>query len=208
MSNNPIFQRLPCIFYIVRHGQTEWNVTKKFQGQADIPLNFIGQSQAQKVAREFRNINFSTVFSSDLLRAKKTAEILNKERQLTIKSTALLRERYFGILQGKKRKELSDDLKQLLKDLFQGKKVSEDMESNEELSSRIIQFLRQTALAYLGKKVLLVTHAGPIIHFLQKMDYFPEQRIKIDNLAYVIVKSDGVEFKIESVHGIKGVDRK
>ena len=90
-----------CTLYIVRHGETEWNVKKIIQGNEDIPLNKKGESQAKELAKKLRHIKFDVIFSSDLIRAKRTAEIINIEKKLIVQTTKALKERYFGKYQGK-----------------------------------------------------------------------------------------------------------
>ncbi|MBP7248292.1 MAG: histidine phosphatase family protein, partial [Negativicutes bacterium] len=60
--------------YLVRHGQTEWNKQKRYQGSKDIGLDNTGLDQAEKLAEKLKNIQWSKVYSSDLQRARKTAE--------------------------------------------------------------------------------------------------------------------------------------
>ena len=82
--------------FVVRHGQTEWNVLKKMQGSADIELNEKGLSQAQDTADMLSSETFDVIFSSALKRAKQTAEIINNSRGLNIIFDDRLRERNFG----------------------------------------------------------------------------------------------------------------
>ena len=70
--------------YVVRHGQTKWNVLKKMQGSADIPLNECGKKQAYQTKLNLENINFDIIICSPLIRAKQTAEIINSDRNLEI----------------------------------------------------------------------------------------------------------------------------
>ena len=72
-----------CI-YFVRHGQTDWNFLRKFQGQQDIPLNDLGRRQAQAVSERLRRISFDVLYSSDLSRAYETAEMINAHHRLPI----------------------------------------------------------------------------------------------------------------------------
>ena len=64
--------------YLVRHGQTESNVNKKFQGLTDVPLNAIGLEQAEKVGKHLSQYSFAKIYSSPLTRAKTTAEEISK----------------------------------------------------------------------------------------------------------------------------------
>lgn len=88
--------------YLVRHGQTDWNIKKQSQGVADIELNATGIAQAEKLAQEIkhRGLKFDAVYASPLRRAKKTAEIItNGEYSLIFDNR--LKERSYGELEGK-----------------------------------------------------------------------------------------------------------
>jgi broad specificity phosphatase PhoE len=74
-----------CTIYLTRHGETEWNEKKLIQGHTDIPLNTKGKKQAKLLGKQLKDIDFDVVFSSDLLRAKNSAEIIIKEKMTVIK---------------------------------------------------------------------------------------------------------------------------
>src|SRR5690242_19637486 len=80
-----------------RHGQTEWNMQGRFQGQTDIPLDEIGQQQAERAARLLAALQPSAIFSSDLIRAAATAAPLARLTGLTVTLDKDLRERYGGL---------------------------------------------------------------------------------------------------------------
>lgn len=82
--------------YFVRHGETAWNKEKKIQGRSDIPLNEYGKELAEITAEAIKDIPFDIVYSSPLKRARETANILTKERNLTIHENPLLLEMSFG----------------------------------------------------------------------------------------------------------------
>src|SRR3989344_8043224 len=122
-------------FYLVRHGETEYNVKKIIQGQSDSPLTKKGIEEVKNVAKKLKGIKFDYVFSSDLLRAKRTAEIIALEHKLEIQTNKLLRERRFGNLEGKSNSELKwekrfDNLTNEQKYTY---KHSPDIESDEEI---------------------------------------------------------------------------
>ena len=197
-----------CTFYIVRHGQSEWNVKELLQGHTDIPLNKTGEKQARQLAKKLNQINFAMVFSSDLLRAKRTAELIVLEKKIAIKTTKALRERYFGRFEGIKWREnkeyqvLINNFLNLSKEERYKKKPYEGTESDEELISRFITFLREVAVAYRNKNVLVVTHGGVMRAFLNHLG----NNLKpgsINNTAYLIIDSDGVDFFIRETCGIE-----
>src|SRR3990167_4625255 len=94
-----------CTIYVVRHGESEWNVKGLIQGQSDSPLTQSGERQAFLLAKELKNIKFGAVFSSDLVRAKRTADMIALERSLAIQTSKALIERNFGKLEGKSGKQ-------------------------------------------------------------------------------------------------------
>ena len=67
------------MIYVVRHGQTDWNLEGRFQGRIDIPLNEKGKSQAKKTKEKLEGIKFDKVFSSPLKRALETAKNITDE---------------------------------------------------------------------------------------------------------------------------------
>jgi broad specificity phosphatase PhoE len=83
-----------------RHGQTEWNVQRRFQGQSDIPLDEIGQHQAERAARLLAALQPCAIFSSDLIRATATAAPLARLTGLTVTLDKELRERHGGLWEG------------------------------------------------------------------------------------------------------------
>lgn len=85
---------------IIRHGETDWNVERRIQGQTDIPLNETGRAQALAMAFNAAHHNFDAIYSSDLMRASDTAKLLATRRGLDVKTLPQLRERHYGIFQG------------------------------------------------------------------------------------------------------------
>jgi probable phosphoglycerate mutase len=83
-----------------RHGQTRWNAERRFQGQTDIPLDDVGQQQAERAARLLAAFQPSAIFSSDLIRASATAAPLARLTGLTVTLDKDLRERYGGLWEG------------------------------------------------------------------------------------------------------------
>ena len=88
-------------FTLVRHGQTDWNVSRRYQGQQDIPLNAEGLQQAHTLALMMKEEVFNAIYSSDLQRAMQTALILQEGRGVTLIADARLREITFGEWEGK-----------------------------------------------------------------------------------------------------------
>lgn len=202
-----------CTLYLVRHGETEWNKSGIVMGQSDSPLTEAGLEQARATAQELKDVPFDAIFSSDLHRACRTAEILKLERQLVIQTSKALRERTCGSWEGKSGEEygknfqrLFDRLNQLSEKEQKEFKLAGDIESDEEVISRFITQLREIAVAYPDKTVLVVTHGGCIRTFLMHVGYVRYGELPVgsfSNAGYAKILSDGVDFFIKEVKGIK-----
>lgn len=197
-----------CTFYIVRHGQTEWNVKRIIQGRYDSPLTKIGLNQIDVLAQELKELKFDAAFSSDLLRAKRTAEIIALEHNLAVETTKHLRERDFGIFDGKPTDLIRSHEKlidKLSDEERKTRKPWEGFESDEEVIGRIFTFLRETAVAFSSKKVLVVTHSVVIRVILIHLGFATYKTLPpgtVENTAYIKLLSDGVDFFIDETKGI------
>lgn len=202
MNNNKF-----CTIYLVRHGETEGNLKKMYIGHIDSPLTDNGILDLKKFAQELKDIHFDAVFSSDLLRAKRSAQILLLERKLEIITAKNLREKYFGALEGKTADEFKKQFSVLIqayerlsdKEKKTFKYVS-DMETDEQAVSRVLTFLREIATAYLGKTVLVVSHGSIMRSLLIHLGFGNYKELypgKIKNGAYIKLLSEGIEFFIK-----------
>jgi probable phosphoglycerate mutase len=90
----------PTRLCLVRHGETEWNAGKRIQGQIDVPLSAHGHSQARATGNTLRDEDLVAIYSSDLARARQTAEAVAHLAQLPVQLEPGLRERHFGLFQG------------------------------------------------------------------------------------------------------------
>ena len=91
---------------LLRHGRTEWNATRRYQGQADPPLDEVGRAQAIEVAALIAAMRPDLLISSDLQRARQTAEMVASLTGLPLSLDARLRERHLGHWQGLTREEV------------------------------------------------------------------------------------------------------
>ena len=202
-----------CTLYLVRHGETEWNKKGIVMGQSDSPLTEAGVEQAKTTAQELKDIHFDVIFSSDLHRAQRTAEIIKLERQLAVQTSKALRERTYGSWEGKMGKDyrknfqhLFDKVKTLSEKEAKSFKFTDDIESDEEVIGRFITQLREIAVAYPSKTVLVVTHGGCIRTFLMHTGFVKWGELPVgsfSNAGYAKIQSDGVDFFIKEVKGIK-----
>jgi len=189
-----------CTIYLTRHGETEWNEKKLIQGHTDIPLNEKGKKQAKLLGKQLKDIDFDVVFSSDLLRAANSAEIIFKEKDMDVIKIKALRERFFGRFEGKSLGEMRKAFGEVMLVTKEKQKKLKiyDVENDEEIISRLIPFMKKTAKQYIGKKILMVTHGGLLRAFLSYVNYeVPEYSDRpMKNTGYLIIESDGNKFEI------------
>src|SRR5690625_6467411 len=104
-------------FWLIRHGETAWNAKQRLQGWVNIPLNDKGREQAQNLQRYFQNKKICSLFdmaiSSDLDRALETATIALQHTDLPILQDKRLRERSYGIYEGKHWRNLMRPIEQI-----------------------------------------------------------------------------------------------
>jgi broad specificity phosphatase PhoE len=203
-----------CTFYIVRHGESEHNVNEIMQGHSDSPLTPKGREQAKGRARDFKDIIIDKVFASDLIRAQRTAEIIGIEKSLEVNTTKILRERFFGSYEGHPISEFTEKTKHLLEKLKilseaekQDFKYEQDSgyESNNEIAERMLTFLRETAVVYPGKTILVVSHGSIMRALLMRLGVATYDQLvpkDIEHLAYIKLKTDGVDFFVEDLQDI------
>lgn len=149
---------------ITRHGKTDWNVLGKIQGQTDIELNDVGRKQAEETGKLIKNENINLIITSPLKRAKETAQIINKNFNVTIIEDCRLMERKFGQSEGLTK----NDIRQLkennheINDVWNYNKNIEfnGMEKMQDFCNRIYKFLDDVIKKYKEKNILLVTHGG------------------------------------------------
>lgn len=147
--------------YIIRHGETEWNKQMKLQGRSDIPLNEYGRELAKITANALADRQFDIVYSSPLIRAYETAQILVGDRQVEIIKDDDITEISFGVDEGVESKKLGSHFKNFF---FAPDKYvpSEGGETYEALCERAGRFLnnRIYPLKDTDKSVLVVAHGA------------------------------------------------
>ncbi|MDP1614121.1 MAG: histidine phosphatase family protein [Sulfuritalea sp.] len=149
-------------FCLIRHGETDWNSAKRIQGQIDIELNAAGVAQASALRPGLAEHSFAAIYSSDLLRAWRTAEIATSGRGLAVAPAPTLRERHFGVLQGVTSHEARERHPEVHRH-HQARTPDYDYETGESLlvfAARVTAGLDELARRHAGQKVLAFTHGG------------------------------------------------
>ena len=138
---------------LVRHGETDWNLERRYQGHLDSPLNDAGRAQAGAVAEELAAEPVDAVYSSDLGRARATAEVIAARLGLPVQDDPGLREVDVGSWAGLTRDEVAQRF---------GEGTTHDGESREEHRDRIVAAVRRIAARHPDGCVVLVSHGGSI----------------------------------------------
>ena len=173
--------------YVVRHGETIWNVEKKVQGITDIPLTDKGRSEARELQELISTLNIDVVISSPLERARETAKILVNSC-LPINTDDRIKERDWGMNEG----DLIDTVDSWdCWDVILNTKV-QNIECIQDFMYRVSEFIEDIKIRYKDKNVLIVTHSAVsrVIHYL--LGTIPEDanlsRISIPNLRIIEYK--------------------
>lgn len=148
--------------YVIRHGQTDWNVAGKCQGMTDIELNSTGIKQAEQARNEITNYKIDLIICSPLKRARKTAEIINEVTNCKIISDERIIERCVGEIEGTTKEKwnsiIGDDV-----DIVNNYNLNydkQDIEPIQTVCKRVWDLLDEIKEKYKDKNVLLVTHGG------------------------------------------------
>ena len=153
-----------------RHGQTEWNAERRFQGHSDVPLNAAGREQAQDAARYLAAMHPSAIFSSDLARASETAEYLAQLTGLAVQLDKDLRERGGGSWEG-----LTDAEIRASYPAEYATWTPRDGEPIDVVADRAAAALRRIADGLDGSLAVLVSHGAAINLGISRLLGLPER---------------------------------
>jgi broad specificity phosphatase PhoE len=138
---------------VARHGETDWNLERRWQGWADPPLNENGRAQARELAAQLAEVPFDAVYSSDLRRAHETAEIVAAPHGVPVIADARLREVDVGSWSGLLHTEVAERYPD---------GVRTDGETPEQHAERVRKAVEEIARENDGRRILIVTHGGSI----------------------------------------------
>jgi broad specificity phosphatase PhoE len=148
--------------YLARHGESDWNVERRWQGHADRPLTERGREQAARLAERLADVELDAIYASDLRRAWETAEAVARSRGIEVVRLPELREVDVGSWCGFTR----DECAELYPDAFArwqaGGSGWDNGESYEDMGERIVAAIRRLAVEHAGGTILVVSHGGPI----------------------------------------------
>jgi probable phosphoglycerate mutase len=152
----------PTRICLVRHGETEWNAERRIQGQIDIALNANGLRQAAGAGRWLKTAGIVALYSSDLKRARMTAEEIGSALGLTPTFVPEMRERRYGIFEGLTYAEAQEKYPDGYA-AFEGRNAHYNFENGESLVDmfvRVSSKLQDIAARHQGQNVAVVLHGG------------------------------------------------
>ena len=159
--------------YLIRHGETEWNLNGRWQGHADVPLNPLGVRQAQLVAHRFlsEQLQVDALYSSDLDRAYQTARAIGNTMKLELQALPELREIDVGRWSGLTYEEIRIHYPDEIAMIEQGHDIPRGGgESLAALRRRIVAAVESLVARHPHATLALVTHGGSIRMLLAHAD--------------------------------------
>ena len=147
---------------LARHGQSDWNAARRWQGHADRPLTELGRAQAAALAERLGEIDLDAVYSSDLRRAYETAKAVADSKGLKVRTSRDLREVDVGSWSGLTLEEARERFTQGYERWVVGEPGWTDGETYEEMAERVLGAVWRIIRAHAGGTALVVSHGGPI----------------------------------------------
>ena len=182
--------------FLIRHGETDWNVEGRYQGQADPPLNDRGLRQAHELGDKLASVNLDLLYTSPLLRSEQTAQIISRKLAIPFYKD----ERLMEINQGKWQTRLRSEIEALYPDLFRRWETEPwevtppGGESLEQVGQRVFAAIDELLQKHSGKRIGIVSHRIPIALIkmrFQGLDPDVVRLLKLSNAYYeeIIVKN-------------------
>lgn len=179
---------------LIRHGETEWTVTKRYQGISDIPLNSEGIRQARKIARALRSYRPTRLYTSTLRRARQTVKEVAARFRLRAVADPRLNEIDFGKWEGVFYRQLAEDEGIEFRKWREGKiRKPPGGESVDSLSRRVNSFLKEILRRHPEETVAVISHGGPIKMFLFKVlksEHSSIWSFRIDPASISLIEGD------------------
>lgn len=147
---------------LARHGESDWNRERRWQGHADRPLTDRGREQARALAARLADFRLDAVYASDLLRARATAEAVTAPRGLEVQTVPELREVDVGSWSGATRDEARVLFPEDYARWLEGGPGWRDGESYQAMSERVLAAVWKIVATHEDGRVLVVSHGGPI----------------------------------------------
>lgn len=178
--------------YLVRHGETTWNLESRYQGHTDVELSDKGLYQGELLGKKMAKVKLDAIYASDLSRAYQTAQCVAKHHQLAVNKDPLMRELHFGEWEGLTYKEIKEKYGDLAHQWFYNP-VDLQIPKGEhfrDLATRAKNVVDKLLDEHQDEHILVVSHGGTIrtiICNLLEIDLKKMWAIKQDNTAVNII---------------------
>ena len=197
--------------YIVRHGETEWNVIKRFQGQLNTPLTEKGMEKLKETGKNLENVLFEEVYTSELERTVNSAEIIlnenngYKNNKLELQKLAELNEVYFGVWQGLTYEEVFLKYPEEADNYFYNVKnynaENVEAENLKDALERFLKGINKILNRHKSGNILVVTHGTVFemfINYVENKSIFDiDERTLMDNGDYKVFSYKDGKFQEE-----------
>lgn len=187
----------PAHVCVVRHGETDWNLSGILQGWIDVPINEAGRRQAREFAAAHGGTGFAMVWSSPLVRASETAEIIARTLGLPPpRCHDGLKERHFGAVQGVPKAELGELNEVLLQQILRRNPAAhfEAGETTDAFADRVLAAVSEIGARHAGERVLVITHGWVMDVITRHVSALPRSAIlslKRKNGESIWLEADG-----------------
>ena len=188
------------LVYLVRHGETPWNVERRFQGQLNVPLSLAGKSQAQAVARWMagRPVRFSAIYSSDLRRAAETAASIGERLGITPQLDPRLREINVGEWSGMLADEVEAKFPGALIEWHEriDRYTIPGGESIPAVQKRVLEAYRALVARHDGEAIVVVSHGAALsallvaLHDWDLVETWHSRKTRMGNTGITVVSFD------------------
>ena len=186
----------------VRHGESVDDIENRYGGWADFPLTTKGEELIKSRVEAIKSLNepFEVVFTSPLLRAKKSAEILSDGLNLSVETMEYFKERNtYGVLSGMEKNQAREKYPDQVDLLDQGEYV-DGSERRDDIVSRVRKALQM--LERSGHQMVIVVTHGVLLKSLAE-DIMGRKLIKKDDGGFLLVDLDGGALRVISTNGIE-----
>ena len=198
---------------LTRHGQTDWNIARRYQGQSDTPLNETGIRQAEQIAKRLSTETIHAIYCSDLSRAVHTAQAIANFHQMEIRTDARWRELSFGDWEGMTYQEMSAHSHELF-DAWMKNPLTLSAPKGEtlaQLAERVQNAFDEIKAKHKDETVLLVGHSGSLqtlfcLTLGVDLNRYWQFRISQASLSEMTVYDDSVTLNLfNDISHLKGI---
>ena len=173
------------VFYFFRHGETNWNAQGRIQGSTDIPLNDKGREQARALAENIAKLKVEAIWTSDLMRAKETGEIVASALGIPMREDRRLRECHYGEAEGMHsediRKKFGEDLWHKLRHPGNFDCGFPNGETKQEVVNRVMESLREIKTITDNRIMAISTHGGVVRNLIFQILGDKMEKVPIPN---------------------------